>query len=80
MGNTTRFHPNHKLWIASYGNLNKKTHENPPAIKAPTIGGWNDFVIWQNAIQAGVKGIGGVVDRDVVFVPRGLTLGSFLST
>jgi lysozyme len=77
MANSTAF-ANYKLWIANYG---PKTAEGGfrPRMTRPVIpGGWTDFAIWQHAVKSGVHGISGLVDRDQLLVPLGVSLADYL--
>jgi lysozyme len=78
MKNSRAFSHLYKLWIANYG---PKTHEGGFSARkrAPVlVGGWNAFTIWQHAVKSGVAGITGLVDRNQVLVPAGLSLRDFL--
>jgi len=80
MANSNAFSSRYKLWIANYG------PETPRGSKkfirrrsAPVLpGGWSDYAIWQNAVLPGVAGIQTLVDRNVVFLPPGMSLQAYL--
>ncbi|MGI5151874.1 GH25 family lysozyme [Plantactinospora sp. CA-294935] len=76
-GNAT-FDGKHHLWIASYGRpLGHGAHATRP--NGPLLPrGWSDYSVWQHAIGAGIPGIAGLVDRNMVAVPGGQSVVDFL--
>lgn len=85
MGKSPAFAQGFKLWIASYGAVAgpKVAGQQPYATrpKGPVVpSGWPDWHVWQHAVLAGVPGIGTLVDRDVVMVPQGADLATYLAS
>ncbi|MGF6638410.1 GH25 family lysozyme M1 (1,4-beta-N-acetylmuramidase) [Paraburkholderia sp. MM5496-R1] len=78
MANASLFTKQH-LWIANYGTKRVDGGFEPRGIAPIIPGGWPTFSIWQNAVQPGVPGIQTLVDRDVVLLPSGVDLATFLT-
>jgi lysozyme len=78
MAGTDQFATTDKLWIANYGKKRSdggyETKEDGPDIPP----GWTDWTIWQHAVKPGVSGLVGLVDRDVVVVPSGVSVVDYL--
>jgi lysozyme len=80
MGNTQAFSGSHLLWIATYGAPHTGDEGfDPPAVDPQIPGGWASYAIWQSAVQRGVAGIQGLVDRDQVRLAAGTYVVDFLN-
>ena len=80
LGDSPSFHAFH-LWIANWGNeTSPGSKEFRPLGRAPAIPGrWPAFSIWQYAVLKGLSGIGTIVDRDLIILRTGTTIGDFLN-
>jgi GH25 family lysozyme M1 (1,4-beta-N-acetylmuramidase) len=73
------FSQDHLLWLAVYGAGNADSGFDPPAKYPQSPSGWATISIWQNAVQKGVPGIEGLVDRDRIELPAGISVIDFLN-
>jgi GH25 family lysozyme M1 (1,4-beta-N-acetylmuramidase) len=87
LGNSTRFATGYHLWVAqylgakgSYGGQDTYAVPSAAAVVAGPIrfGGWAAWSIWQYANTLGVPGCTVQVDRNLVYLPIGLSVREYL--
>jgi hypothetical protein len=88
LGNDSRFATGYHLWTAEYrGTKGSQGGQDTYAVPSPATiskgpqlyGGWPAWSIWQYAVTPGVPGIGTQVDRDLIFLPVGLSVLEYLN-